>query len=201
MTYENMGQQALSLANITDGLRSRFPVPKVDEIAFIVGDAEEAALACQARGLVKFNEAEDVVRYSLADGYEGEYSVHYDFLSVLGSPRPGFRIELMHITGGDVSPAHQTKALQVQGKTRSRYMPVHASFRATKHGDEREPLVQYTECTRMMRGLNDLHLFQHNVSTYGQFSYWRSGMLPPALWLKPRVNLRDGLLALTEEQI
>lgn len=159
---------------------------EIDEVAILLPEDPKEAQDWLERmldrvgqeGVTYFNRSQSTVNvHSLPSKYEVVY--HFFTTRV-----PGVRIELMRL-GNGYSPLHALYNLREDGRGRDAAI-VHASFKVP---DE-------FEYGRVRRHLTDRGWVngQECSSDYGLFSYWRqSNDQESLLWLKPRVNLRDGL--------
>lgn len=156
----------------------------IDEVALLFRTGRDLDTAVS--GLVRrpewlhFNGADDHVK---TEPFGTEYDVRYEFFSIEGRT---YRVEAMALMGGS-SPLHE--AAMQHG-----VMEIHTSFKVADMRAYRS-VVEMLSSTIMSGG--DMMLGQACVSTYGEFSYWRKGspegprFTKP--WLKPRVNVRDGI--------
>lgn len=148
----------------------------IDEMAVAVPDMGDAAnlihRAVTADGVELFNMAIDDVRVV---SHQTRYSVRYLFLN---TPH-GFRVEVMNISEG-LSPLHH--AILGEASKGVTFPVVHASFKVHRHDLE-----------EVEDALGDIaYHVQRCESTYGVFSYWLPKDTDSLVYLKPRVNLRDG---------
>lgn len=158
----------------------------IDEVAILLPEApKENAdwLECMmARvgtdNVTYFNRSRSTVNvHSLPSRYEVEY--HFFTTAI-----EGVRLELMRL-GQGYSPLHALYNLPEDGRGRDGAI-VHASFKVP---DEAEYRVV---CAQLQGG--GWVCGQDCSSDYGLFSYWRQPEDSDSLlWLKPRVNLRDGI--------
>jgi hypothetical protein len=151
---------------------------RVDELALMFVDQFEMMRyisdAVMEPEVEHYNGANDVVE-TLPLGTE--YRVRYDFLRIRGEV---FRVECMAITSG-FSPLHAA----VWNNASNLPVVVHLSFKARN-------LHRYNEMIAGIRKTGAIFA-QECDSTYGRFSYWKVDLHDgPNLYLKPRVNLRDG---------
>jgi hypothetical protein len=158
----------------------------IDEVAILLPEAtkENAEwLECMlgrvgTDGVTYFNRSRSTVNvHSLPSKYEVEY--HFFTTAV-----KGVRLELMRL-GKGYSPLHALYNLPEDGRGRDGAI-VHASFKVPDEDAYRDVLTE-------LRSLGWV-CGQDCSSEYGLFSYWRQpGDSDSLLWLKPRVNLRDGV--------
>lgn len=161
-----------------------------DEISLLVPDAT-AVISIENElwsvGWSTFNTAADVV---MTNPFGTRYTVAYTFLR---HPRETFRIEVMVLGGQSAeglhgfSPLHQ--ALWPEGETpvwsEWAELPVpHLSFKVP-------PDLTFGRTTDMLRDKGYLHA-QTCQSTYGHFGYYLHQDAMRVLYVKPRVNTRDG---------
>lgn len=155
-------------------------VPNIDEVAlFWPGDRDDTdnleslfefiRESVSEDGVEYFNSASDRVKTSPINSY---YHVMYDFLRVTDLPR----LELMRLCGG-FSPLHN--------QFRRPGSIVHLSFKLSTEDEYDAFLDKMHECRQY-----DAALAMECTGDYGRFSYWSVNGL--SVYLKPRVNLRDG---------
>lgn len=182
---ERVERWAANLAAVEGLFAQQGKVVHADEIALFAfcQDQEYEILESAVRnGFEVFNAADDHVN---TRPLETQYDVHYTFLR---SPTGFFRIELMRLTDG-FSPLHSHLAQQASLDGGEPF-EVHLSWKEETLDD-----MDASEFTLMQLGGT---VQQECVSTYGQFSYWkledqqRQFEIPDHLFVKPRVNVRDG---------
>lgn len=110
------------------------------------------------------------------------WRVRFEFLQVtLHADAPTWRIEAMVVLGGR-APLHQAMLAATEGRPAI----IHASYKL--------PGVDayHEEVQRLMS--NGMTMQAGYTNSYGVFSYWNSGDGAPVtnVYLKPRINLRDG---------
>lgn len=163
-------------------------VQGIDEIALLFPHRGYAwsfvAEAVREEGCVLFNSATDHVH---TKPLRTCYDVTYLFLTLPAayhpSGRSGVRLECMFL-GDGVSPLHEAEIAKMDIGDEA-VSPVHASF---KCGDEED----YANATTSLREAG-WESVQRCESTYGRFAYWSPlHDETPGVYLKPRVNLRDG---------
>lgn len=151
----------------------------IDEMAIMFKNPEQlrsfVEAAVRIPGVVLFNTAHDSVH---TQPIPGQYDVHYWFLSV-PEEYGSWRIEAMYAHPG--SPLHDS--LRRQGAS-DEILMVHASFKCPSEED-------YGIANNILQR-NGYEPVQKCDSTYGRFSYWRPEEGTRGVYLKPRVNLRDG---------
>lgn len=161
-------------------------VQGIDEIAFMFPDIHHANCfvneAVQVPGVSLFNSATDHVH---TQPLRTCYDVAYMFLTVPDRyvGRDNVRIEAMYL-GDGLSPLHHA-VLSEMYLNESRCAVVHASFKVTDEED-------YAAANHRLRE-RGWEPVQRCESKYGRFGYWQplDPDVPPGLYLKPRVNLRD----------
>lgn len=156
----------------------------IDEMAVMFPSAGQAlrwvSQAVRVPGVTLFNSATDQVQ---TRPIPSAYTAHYWFLTPpelpAGETQP-WRIEAMYARSG--SPLHDA---HLKFMERDEVCIMHASF---KCADEES----YGVAVKSLRD-NGYEAVQLCDSTYGRFSYWApaEGVSGPAVYLKPRVNLRD----------
>lgn len=153
----------------------------IDEIAIDFPDEQTlyrwmlSALAEEE--VTAFNTAVDSVA---VEPFKANYGVRYVFLQ---APRlMSMRVEAMCITDG-LSPLHNSLRHRAPDGER-RPLAVHLSFKC-QDGDFYEEMLRRLAMTAASRVVSC-------TSTYGIFSYWQLPEKDHMLFLKPRVNLRDG---------
>jgi hypothetical protein len=164
-------------------------VQGIDEIALMfVNDHcldKFVQAAVRHEGLTHFNGAEDNVKCLPIDS---SYKVRYEFFQ-----GKDYRIEAMAIQEG-FSAVHFS-ILNALITSDSPSTIVHASFKCTEEEDYGMAVLRLREA-----GWEDA---QRCESSYGRFSYWRPLDMEHWvaqerwLYLKPRVNLRDEVPALS----
>lgn len=163
-------------------------VQGIDEIAIQFDDARYAhtfvAEAVTQEGCVLFNTATDHVHTQPLNTC---YDVAYLFLSLPGQYHPenrsGVRLECMFL-GDGLSPLHAAEAEEMR-KGSAKSVTVHASFKVEDEED-------YASAVHRLRE-GGWEVAQKCDSKYGRFSYWKHADLADGVYLKPRVNLRDGI--------
>lgn len=154
---------------------------RIDEVAVILPDANDlmnyVASAVMNPMVEHFNGAYDEVTTSPIPSV---YMVRYDFLRILGA---AYRVECMAILDG-VSPLHGP--MQLAGLHLGPVpQVVHVSFKVND-------IQEYADVVSVLD--SQLHVAQMCESTYGKFSYWPVPLGDRVMFLKPRVNTRDGVL-------
>lgn len=158
----------------------------IDEVAILIPDAATMwawiSLAVRAKDIAHVNSAFDHVE---AKGpIHGHYEAHYEFLEIADQP---YRIEAMQVANGH-SPLHAAHA-HLAGLYGAW---VHVSFKCLTELD-------YREICTLLADTGEWLPAQICHSTYGRFTYFspQPELMEkydlPALYLKPRVNLRDAV--------
>jgi hypothetical protein len=160
---------------------------KIDEVALLYTSEDEANKDTIALTMVDtvqvFNYARDHVH---TRPLENCYDVTYRFIQNALYP---WRMEVMSLDSGH-SPLHESMIADGAASEDSPGI-VHASFKVGNKEAYDEVITQMSESTDWVLG-------QACQSTYGNFSYWRyvggeeGGSGPLSVWIKPRVNVRDG---------
>lgn len=180
--------------DIMNGVLGRIGLDaRIDEIAYLFEDSHAfesfTEEAVQEEGCTLFNSARDHVEVSPLTAC---YNVQYRFFTIPEQYLDGnpVRIEAM-LPGSGLSPLHLAAAYHLDRVGREwNCMAIHASFKCV---DEES----YGKAVLSLRGAG-WEVAQKCDSTYGKFSYWtpldREDWLGdgPFIYLKPRVNLRDG---------
>lgn len=155
----------------------------IDEVAVLLPASPDRRTLWHSRmldrvgkaGFTYFNHVKgDVVK---CQPLPSQYTVTYDFFT---TGVQGVRMEMLSLEGGH-SPLHHAYDLV----SRDDAAIVHASFKVPDELTYRMALEHLAT--------DGLVCGQSCESSYGRFSYWRDPNEAGALlWLKPRVNLRDG---------
>jgi len=149
---------------------------------------QNAAAYLREAGWEEFNTATDLV---FTNPFGTRYTVEYRFFS---NPHVFFRLELMRLTGG-FSPLH--RALLEAPRPNSMSWPVpHLSFKPQRRDLPVAAGLQtwrgaYGEAVQYLRDNACIHA-QSCQSTYGQFGYFLGNDAARQVYIKPRINLRDG---------
>jgi hypothetical protein len=161
----------------------------IDEVAVLLpegGKERDDWMACM---LNRVGPKEQVTYFNrttsqvTVNSLPSRYEVEYHFFT---SAIEGVRLELMDLRGG-YSPLHALYNLTEDGRGRDACI-VHASFKV-----ESEAAYRLVTSHMAAQGWS---CGQDCSSDYGLFSYWRQpGDDTAMVWLKPRVNLRDGAAA------
>lgn len=156
----------------------------IDEIA-IMFTSEKAfyefiTAAIAGEGVKAFNSAKDFVR---TRPLESEYVVQYVFLE---DGMKFLRVEAMYLPPfpHNHSPLHAARANLLSEEDTN--VGIHMSFKCSSMDD-------YSDVCDVLMEVDDAHLAQSCISTYGQFSYFHIDGITDecGLYLKPRVNQRD----------
>lgn len=137
------------------------------------------------QGWEHVNSAQDVV---YTNPFGTRYTVEYAFLQDPTMPRP-FRIEVMQIVNG-VSPLHDALlwARSANADITQYALPVpHLSYKPETGSTTRE----FAREVDALKADGYIHA-QTCQSTYGVFGYYLHQDATKQVYLKPRVNLRDG---------
>jgi hypothetical protein len=171
--------------------RDRLPAGAViDEAAIMVpGPAEKYRLArvLEPMGWERFNEAKDLV---YTNPFGTRYFVEYMFFRKPGVP---YRLEVMHMGEGRIdgesgfSPLHAALMRADDFEGSLRFPLPHLSFKVP-------PGMTYGQAVDHLKAQACIHA-QTCQSTYGHFGYYLGNDAARQIYLKPRVNTRDGVRA------
>jgi hypothetical protein len=136
-------------------------------------------------GFEYFNSATDTVD---TWPFNTTYRVRYHFVRTTRS----YRLEIMHpqyaTNGNGFSPLHSAmwrpNGVPAEHQDPNFFPMVHVSYKVA------DDVAYRQECELL--ALAGAVVGQKCKSTYGHFSYWLPPDAQDLVWLKPRVNLRDG---------
>lgn len=157
----------------------------IDEVAILAPDTKTlwawVSLAVRAPDITHVHAASDNV--DVVGPIHAHYAADYEFLEVADKP---YRIEAMMVASGH-SPVHAGHAFYAEGLASW----VHASFKCHTEDD-------YSKTCDALAESGEWLPAQICRSDYGRFTYFfpRADVMEkynlPMMYLKPRVNLRDG---------
>lgn len=165
---------------------------RIDEVAYLFPDRHHLDLftreAVQVDGCIMFNTADDHVHtLPLRTCYDVEYRFFTVPVEYQVNALETVRIEAMRL-GRGFSPLHEAETFGFHQAPPC--LAIHASFKCQTE-------EEYAAVVHRLRD-RGWEVAQKCDSTYGRFSYWtpldRDEWTPdgPFVYLKPRVNTRDG---------
>lgn len=170
----------------------------IDEAAIMVPSrwhANQLILNMGLDGWEHFNGADDLV---FTNPFGTRYVVRYEFLR---HPDHDYRLEVMYMGlglregGYGFSPLHQAlwapDGVAAITSGASQFPIPHLSFKAKNRVGDLQPRSAYSRAVAYLQAKGCIHA-QTCQSTYGVFGYYLHQDTERQLYIKPRLNTRDG---------